>query len=487
MVSALDWICAVLLALLPILQHYRGLLGFVASAFLNNILPAHYINLADNMSISLMILMAPYLAVRFFACLKEKNFKGLLLVSPLIAFYIYKVIDHGTSVAELLQVGLSIGYLVCLGMGCIDLKKFLKAATVIACVAAVGLIAQYVCYYIFDFHLQLVPDRFLLPSAEQWVLGVRTGRYSVTGNKTLFYRTAAIFLEPSHLLMYTFPLLPIKLYQKEKKLIDWITSGLMALSLVLSTSGMGLAVVFCVLVLFAMLWNEKNGEITLTGLKKGKNWLRGICTALVLLILFLNIPSINSSMAHIIGRKQISISMFFPSQSVQPNQGGTVDGNDTMPNGETMPDDWIETSPEETEPQMQLAKPIVAEKNAVSGRVKGAIKILKNMNVRQWIIGCSDSTAGTNTNMPGFMAIAYKYGIIGLLLSYAFFAFGLVKFGAGYFWATVIWFIVSFFSTHTHGMIYILFYIMLFYGGYEESTRPWIMEFKDVFRFRKAK
>ena len=481
-IATADWICAVLLALLPILQHYRGLINMLYSALLVNVLPSSFSKLAaeDTMTVSCMLLMAPYLAVRIFSSFRKENLKGLILVAPLIVFYIYKVVDHGTSVSELFQVALSVGYLVALGFGCIDLKKFVKSATVVGCVAGAGMIVQYVCYYVFGFHLQMVPDKLLLPSAEQWVKLVQTGHYSVTGHPIAFYRTSAIFLEPSHLFIYCFPLLFINLYKNGKTPFNWVASVLVSVAIVLSTSGMGVAVIFGAWVLFATLWDAKTDLLKISSLKKGRQWLRGICTALVMLVLFLNIPSINSSIARIIGHKSISISLFIPSlgsgteETIQPGQADVTTPTGNEPTGN-------ETTSDPTVGNGTVAQPIVTDKNAVSGRVKYAVRALKKMSIVQWIFGCSDTTTEVKAHMPGFFSIAYRYGIIGLLLSYFIFAYALFKVDAGYFWMAAIWFVVSFFSAHTHGMSYLLFYVMFVINGHQENTGAWAGELKSFF------
>lgn len=461
--KVLDWICAVLLALLPILQHYRGLIWFVANAFFDELVPAVLLRLAtkDTMTISLMLLMAPYLLVRLVRQIRNANWKKALIVAPLFAFYAYKLFNHGTSISELIQVGLSVFYLLVVALGCVDLKKFLKAATIVGCIAGVAMILQYICYYLFGFHLQMVAAKLLLPSAEKWVAGIRTGRVSVLGTQSAFYRPAAIFLEPSHLFIYCFPLLFINLYKNGKKVFNWVASGLLSVAIVLSTSGMGVMTIFGAWVLFATLWDDKTDSVTLKSLKKGRQWLRGVCTAVVLILLFLNVPSINSSMARVIGKPRISLSMLFSDSDEVPD--GTIGQEDMTLPGETLP------------------TPEAPDRNAVSGRIKGAMLALKEMSLTQWIFGCSDTITDANVHMSGFASTAYRYGIIGLLLSYCFFAFGLFKLDAEYFWFTVIWFAVSFFSAHTHGMSYLLYYVMFLYGGHMEATGKWPSEIKAFF------
>ncbi len=466
-----DAICAVFLALCPLLQHYKGLIGLVASSLLSNILPSHYINLADNMTITLLLLMAPYMLVRGIMLFKAFNLKRFLLLSPLFLFYVYKVVAHGTSIAEIFQVAISLGYLLALALGCIDLKKLVLAASVIASAASVLIIVQYFCYYALDFHLQLVPTSLLLPSAEQWIGGAQTGRISVTGSVFAFYRPCAFFLEPSHMFLYLFPLLFINLYKTGKNAFNWVAGVLISIGILFSTSGMGMLAVFGAWVLFAAIWDRKSDSLKPRLLLKLSSWARALCAALALLIVVLAIPSFNSSIARIVGRSKISISMFLPDREETPLEN--EEGSSNEGGLENAPSE--NSSPEEKKPE----KP---KKTSITGRTRGAIKIIKSMSLKQLVFGCADSVEGISAHMPGFASTLYKYGLIGILLSYIFFLFGLLKLNANYFWATVIWVVTSFFSIHTHGMIYILFYIMLFYNGHLEANGSWGKEIKSLFK-----
>lgn len=460
--KVLDGICAVILVLCPILQHYRGLVDFLITVLFVDLLPVSFLKMAgeDTLTISLMLLMTPYMLWRCLPRLQAEDKKIFWLLSPFMVFYIYKVFDHGTSVGELLQVFLSLCFLLALSMGCIDLKTVIKAATVVACVAGGLMIVQYICYYGFGFHLQLVPTDLLHPSAGQWVAGAKTGRVSVTGSIIAFYRPCAFFLEPAHLFIYCFPPLFINLYKTGKTPLNWVAGVLISLGIVLSTSGMGVAVVFGAWVLFVALWDEKTDTLKLSSLKKLKHWARAVCVVLALVLLFLNVPSINHSLARIIGRKTISISMFLPE--------GWVDSDET-----SLPEVKDES--------------LVGDRNAISGRTKVALKVLKNMRLGQWIVGCSDNVADANGHMPGFASIAYRYGVIGLLLTYCFFAYSLLKLDAAYFWMTVIWFVISLFSAHSHGMSYLLYYLLILVRGHQETTGAWTAEMKGFFQgiFRK--
>ena len=93
-------------------------------------------------------------------------------------------------------------YLVSVAFHSIDTKTLYKTGVFVSMVASAALLLQYACFYVFGFHLQLVPTGLLLPSADQWVLGAQTGLAGITGKMRDFYRPSAFFLEPSHTYIY---------------------------------------------------------------------------------------------------------------------------------------------------------------------------------------------------------------------------------------------------------------------------------------------
>lgn len=87
------------------------------------------------------------------------------------------------------------------------MKSVFKSASRIAQVASILIIVQYVCHYIFGFHLKLVPVSLLLPESSQWIAGAETGQVGINGIRSELYRPSAFFLEPSHMFLYVFPIL----------------------------------------------------------------------------------------------------------------------------------------------------------------------------------------------------------------------------------------------------------------------------------------
>lgn len=400
----LDPYAALLLALVPILQHYVGLV--------------------DNAATTVLILLLPYLGLRLLAVLPDFRLSSLRFAAFLIAFFLYKLVDHGTYFTEVAQVGLMCFFLICACWECIDTAALKKAAALISMLASAVLIVQYLCYYVLDFHLQMVPVSLLLEESAPWVLGAQTGKVAVTGAVSKLYRPSAFFLEPSHLFLYGFPSLFFTLFALKGNRKSLFAAMLISLGMVLCTSGMGIAVTVGAWGLYIALRNPEDGSFRLRNILRRQNLIMiGVLLgAVVLAVLF--VPFVRNSVVRIFSN----------------SEGST----------------------------------------AIDGRTEVAMITLRKMTLGQWIIGTSDSTAHLNFNMPGFMATAYKYGIIGIVLSYEIYVRGLFKLDMPYFWYCVILLAVSFFSAHTHGTFFMLFYVLLLKEGYRVSREPWIGQIKSL-------
>ena len=111
---------------------------------------------------------------------------------------------------------------------------------------------------------------------------------------------------------------------------------------------------------------------------------------------------------------------------------------------------------------------------AIAGRTERAISLIRyRMKGDQYIFGVSDTVGDITFNVPGFFNAMYRYGIIGVLLSYAFYVC-CALFGKGFSrWAAIIILVTSFFSAHTHGTFYMLFYVLMLMDGVaRKSNKP---------------
>ncbi len=156
-----------------------------------------------------------------------------------------------------------------------------------------------------------------------------------------------------------------------------------------------------------------------------------------------------------------------PTQTVQPAEESTEALTQAV-QPTTAKTDAEEAAKEKAEAAKQAAE--LAEENAgstaVSGRIERALSLIRyKMSGSQYIIGVSDSVENVDFNLPGFFATMYKYGIIGTVLSYIFYLCCAVFAKGPYRWMGIIIVVTSFFSAHTHGTFYMLFYVLMLMDG----------------------
>ena len=389
----LDKLCAFFLALSPILQHYRGPF--------------------EDAGHSILIFFFPFVLLRLLYRMRSFKLADLGLVAVLIVFNLYRVVDHGPSLFKFGQRMLIVIYYMALALGCINVKYLIKSAYYVAIAASICIIIQYVCFYAFGFHLQLVPTSLLLPRAGQWVLGAKTGLAGITGRLRNFYRPSAFFLEPSHMFLYLFPHLFIMLLSENTNSWRIRRALLFTLALLLSTSGMGIGVAASAWALYLGLSNGKENIIRLRYIFKPENVMILMIFLVLLTGLYLTVPILTQSVDRIISSNTVRI-------------------------------------------------------DAISGRTARSMELIKSLTGTKLLFGVADSTAGIKFNMPGFMGTIYRYGLIGIVLSYEFYVRSLFKLKAEYLWISLVIIIVSFFSAHTHGTFYMLYYVIILLEGHNQ-------------------
>ena len=387
-------ICIILLALCPILQHYKGL--FV------------------NAAVTVLLLVFPYALFRIFkkgaVALNKTGF-----VLPLVLFFFFKVVDHGTSVTELGQAVIFSVLVISVGLGCFDTDYFIRVIVVISVLASCCIILQYLCYYLLHFHVQMVPTSLFLTRSSQWILAAKTGRASVTGRPTRFYRPSAFFLEPSHMFIFMFiplilMLLPSTPKSKERRIAVLLTIGMF-----FCTSGMGILSSLGIWGIF--LGRNLRNQIWFA---PGKLFRRNTLLVLLalmstLIVMFFCVPFFNNSIVRIFS-------------------SGT---NYT---------------------------------NAVTGRVAKGSEALGDLHGIQYIFGIADSM-GIEYNMSGFNATMYRYGIVGVVLSYLFYLHGIFRLRRQYFWISTVIIALSFFSSHTHSTMFMIYCTFVFVDAYNQKKR----------------
>ena len=395
--SRLDKLCAILLAISPLLQHYKGIY--------------------KNAGLTVLILLVPYLGLKLFLSVKEKRADSycLFAISPLLLFQLYKMVDHTISVSKILYALVMVVFFVSIACGCVNIKYFMKCTTLISSAAGICLIAQYIFYYILGFHLQMVPTQFLLPESNAWILGAKTGLYGVNGKLNGFYRPSAFFLEPSHLFLYTFPVLCILLLapninkRRKKRAI------LVTIAMVLSTSGMSVAVAGGIWILYFALFNSGNSlknVARLTNLFSPKNIVILFFILIMLVVAYFQVDVFKNMIDRIF--------------SSGPYGGST----------------------------------------AIEGRTRLARLLVQGVSGSDLIFGVTENVDEITFNLSGFYATLYKYGLIGIFLSYLFYASGLFKLRGAGFWVSAIILVISFFTAHTHGTFYMTYFVLVIMNEY---------------------
>lgn len=396
-ISLVEKAYIVLLAICPILQHYKGLFF--------------------NAAITALIITGPYV---FFRLCREKKltFNRLKYISPLIVFFLFKVIDHGTSISEAGQAALFTVVVIGIACNCLDTKFFIRVVLIISSLASICIILQYICHYVFGFHLQMVPTSLLLDSSSQWILAAQTGQASITGRASRFYRPSAFFLEPSHMFIYMFMPLLFVLFSSTFRRKERIYSILITIGMVLCTSGLGIATAIGSWLLFLGKTGGENNKFTFKKFLRKKSMLLFFSFLVVALVLFMGVPFFQNSIVRIFSS-----------------------GSDYT--------------------------------NAITGRVEAGTQLVTSLRGKYLLIGVSDTLTGISYNMSGFNSTMYRYGIIGTLISYGFYIHG-IRLKDRYFWISMVIILLSFFSAHTHStffMIYSTFIIMQGYNEREEKLR----------------
>ena len=397
--NILDKICAVLLVLCPILQYYDGIVIEVSAVIL--------------------VLLLPYFGIRLL--LSKVWVFGAVL--PLILLSLYEILNHGTSIMEVAREALLVVYFIAAASGVIDLKFFIKSAVIVALSASGLIVIQYFCYYILNFHLQLVPTSLLDPSAAQWIRLAQTGRISVSGNWMSFYRPSAFFLEPSHMTLYFMPLLIVLLFSKQFDPKKIIIVAILCLGVILSTSGMGIMLVMCIWCLYLFL-RMTDGATSIKGrIKKlfaPKNLIYILVLLVILIIAYFTVEPF-----------RMSVNRIFVNSS---------NGN-----------------------------------NAITGRTRTGFRMIKTLKGWEFLIGKHHWGGVSRYNMTGFSYPFYTQGLIGLLLSYAFYVLSVLKARTPYRLLAFVILGLSFFTLHTNAAYYMLYYVLILLFGYDKKSDKFVV------------
>ena len=388
----IDYVGAFLFAICPLLQHYVGPLF--------------------NAGISVLVLLALYLMCRIVLDWTSIKRSNLLFVLPIVVYQLYRVVNHGTSLTEVGQSGVFIIFMFALALGKINIGIVLKICRGVAMIASCILILQTLIYYVFGVHMQVVVTSWLIPAAEQWIGGAKTGLISISGRLNNFYRPTAFFLEPAHVYIYMFPHLLLLLIGDQMTKKRFWMAALISCGMLLCTSGMGIAAVVGSWALFFLL-RDKEGTLSWKNMLQKRNLIALSVFAAVFIVAAFTVPPLRRAINRIF----------------VPNKFGVT---------------------------------------AISGRISEALKLVSDMTVDQWLTGVVDNTQSIEFHMPGFIDVLYRHGLLGLILSYELYVKCICKLSIPYKIIGGVILITSIFSAHTQSTTGMLYYVLILMNGFQK-------------------
>lgn len=397
--NILDLLCASGLALCPILQYYIGPI--------------------DNMGISILIFVIPWVALRLIIKPMTRR-GGAPVVIGLIIFLLYRSIVHEVYVKNIIfNLALIVLYVAAVS-GCVNVRQFLCVSAMIATLASVLVVIQTATFYLAHRHIQLAPTSLFVPEASAWILQAKTGIIGVTQRAGKLYRPSAFFMEPSHMFLYTFPHLCLMLLSPNINRSRIRRAVLLSSGIILCTSGMGIVVTLGVWGLYYGLSSGKLNQIRINNLLRPRNFLLLLLFIVTLIGAFVTVPVLRQSVLRFLDRSAAG---------------------------------------------------------AINGRTRLANNLLRSLEGKQLLIGVTNTIQGLGFNMSGFAATLYKFGLVGVILGFWTYVYGVIHLKNAWFWISLIVVVVSFFSAQTHGTFYMIYYVFFILEGWNHTQMdkysPW--------------
>ena len=399
--SILDFVCALAFALMPILQHYVGIIenaGFSVMVFLVG---------------PLLLLKTGQLLIK-----GETNRKCLMAILPLILFEAYTIVVRGFNMGRTTYGLFLIWFFVCMGSGAVNISYFFRCAKGIATVATLAVFVQYVSHYVFLHDIQLRPLSWLVNQDSIWIHNAERYVFMVS-----LYRPTAFFLEPSHFFIYVFPVITVLLLSEPRTKHNVRRAVLLSIGMFLTLSGMGLAFVIGIWLLYFMVY--RNGSSNSNRAKQvfnPRNIIIFVITIALIILAYRFVPVFRQAIERVFVEDEENYS-------------------------------------------------------AIDGRVRLARSYVQEIRGSAVLFGRAGIVGDLDFNLAGFYATFIKWGVFGLFFTYWFYGQGLFKLKGAYFWLSVILIIISFFTAHTHGTFYLMYYVLFLMNGYYERS---VMESNEV-------
>lgn len=246
--SGMQLVCAVVIALIPILFSYKQIFS-ISPTYLT------------------LILCAPFALIR----LLNRKITSVKNLGWIAAYLFYCMASHGIGISEIIVTVLFLVYALAANNGMFDEKFIWKSVVVISCIATVGILLQTLCYYLLGTRLFLCPTNLMDESI--WMqYGVETSDQVLS---SALYRPASFFLEPSMFAQYVVLGVMYLRLSEAKDIKSFGIAVFLSVGIIASTSGIGIASLIVVWLL--SYWTE---------IVENKKLLKGLFGILAFVIVF---------------------------------------------------------------------------------------------------------------------------------------------------------------------------------------------------------
>ena len=327
-------------------------------------------------------------AIRFKQIAEEpKKFVGMILFA---IFYLYMCARSGGGLLTIIMSLLAMVHIWGMFCGSVQFDKIRRILVTYAMISVGLLVIQTLAYYLLDFRIQYIPQALVHEQfRESYVFRETSG----------LFRPSALFLEPAHFVQYCIFAIISVLFPPNGK-VDLERAIVLAIGCVLTTSGMGMALVFGIAVWYFILKYVVTGKLKNYRLKK---ILLVALACVVGLFLIAQIPFIKLAILRVFS---------------------TVDGY-----------------------------------NAVVGRL-GLWKLkdaIGTMKIVPLLFGYNN-TADYGYYLTGLIDTIYKFGLVGLLSLLSCFGWLMYCKKSNYVWGTCLTFLALFVVAHLTTVFAQLFY-----------------------------
>ena len=225
-------------------------------------------------------------AIVLFFLIHKIDIENIKYIVPGCLYLIYMICrSKGNLIEIILQIAAFIHlYAICSGVVDVEaLKKFIINVSIFA---SICVIIQSIVHYSLFIHIPLINHRLCLEDLQRYTTKI------LTGMDEGIYRPSAFFLEPSHMVQYLMIGLSMCLLDKEKY---YNKAFVISFGMVLTTSGMGIAILICIWGWFFLnqVRSQKTDKINML--------VGGAITSILVILLATSIPGFQRVLARIFG------------------------------------------------------------------------------------------------------------------------------------------------------------------------------------------